>query len=59
MDPDECLKMCRRLAERLIEDADLGIRLTKEGEELAESFKNLDEWISRGGFLPDEWRNKN
>lgn len=27
------------------------------GEELAENFRNLDEWITRGGFLPKNWRN--
>jgi hypothetical protein len=26
------------------------------GLELAEQFEDLDEWISRGGFPPEQWR---
>jgi hypothetical protein len=25
------------------------------GAQLADSVRELDEWLSRGGFLPDEW----
>lgn len=26
------------------------------GEELAENFRNLDEWLTKGGVLPENWR---
>lgn len=26
------------------------------GEQLAEAFQALDEWLVKGGFLPAEWR---
>lgn len=61
MDPNETLRMCRRLARHLIEQADAGRQhhetTTSDtaGEELAECFTNLDEWLSKGGFLPRDW----
>jgi len=27
-------------------------------QELAEAIEDLDAWITRGGFLPDDWRPK-
>ena len=59
MDPDECLKVCQRLARRIIEEADSGLPNSDDkGERLAESFINLDNWLSRGGFIPAEWSKK-
>lgn len=64
MDPDACLKACRRLARQLIEDADRrshhheSTTSDTKGEELAENFNNLDEWIRKGGFLPTDWRDR-
>lgn len=63
MDPDACLAACRRLAATIIKQADSDRQDQKHrnddmlGEELAENFRNLDEWITRGGFLPKNWRN--
>lgn len=59
MDPDECLKICQRLARRIIEEADAGLPITDDkGERLAEHFLNLNEWIKNGGFIPQEWKTK-
>lgn len=61
MDPDACLEACRRLARALIKQADEDRQNQNSshntlGEELAENFNNLDEWICRGGFKPRDWR---
>jgi hypothetical protein len=62
MDPDTCLEACRRLARALIKQADddrqhhTSSQKDTLGEELAENFNNLDEWLSRGGFKPRAWR---
>lgn len=48
MDPDTCLAEIRELvAQSLTEDDDT---------RLAEHVQALDEWLSRGGFLPAPWR---
>jgi len=50
MDPDATLKMIRELA------AEVACRaVDPDAVELAELVQSLDEWISRGGFLPKEW----
>lgn len=62
MDPNTCLQACRRLAARILKDADSrnqhheSTMVDTQGEELAECFNNLDEWIGKGGFLPADWR---
>ena len=35
-----------------------GNTVVMDGERLAELVIALDEWISKGGFLPDQWRGK-
>lgn len=61
MDPDAYLAACRRLAATIIKQADSDRQQQKNndnmlGEELAENFRNLDEWITKGGRLPKDWR---
>jgi len=61
LDPDACLAACRRLAATIIKQADSDRQQQKHndnmlGEELAENFRNLDEWITRGKSLPRDWR---
>lgn len=57
MDPNETLKACRRLAAALLrEDDKEDANRVNLGAELAQNFDNLDNWIKRGGFLPDTWR---
>lgn len=55
MDPDEALRLARRAAEQL-HAADTVERQAEAGTVLAEAFDGLDEWITRGGFLPEPWR---
>lgn len=50
MDPNEALRMLRQLASTLLDSHDLSV-----AEDLAEHFQGLDEWIMRGGLLPDAW----
>lgn len=47
MDPDEALKRIRALY-----DADHD---SYTAEELIDLIQGLDEWLSRGGFLPKAW----
>ena len=60
MDPNAALEDARRLAANIIDGVMAG-GLTPDdmasvGEDLAEAFQGLDEWLSRGGFKPDAWR---
>lgn len=43
MDPNATLNALREL-------------LAGDDGEVAETFAALDEWLSNGGFLPDDWR---
>ena len=47
MDPNATLKVIRRMLAANEEDMDVG--------ELCCAVRDLDEWMSRGGFLPVEW----
>ena len=51
MDPDACLDEIRSiLAEN--DSADLW----QSADRLAELVDALDDWITKGGWLPDDWR---
>lgn len=57
MDPTETLKRIRGLVSMLTElrmDASCD-DVAEDGEELASAVNELDEWLSRGGFLPRQW----
>ena len=43
MDPNEALKMIREAA-------------TQDAQDMIEPFEALDEWLCKGGFLPDAWQ---
>lgn len=43
MDPTQCLRDLREAVDR------------GDCETAAERFRDLDEWLSRGGFLPGQW----
>lgn len=69
MDPNETLRMVRNYVERInrLRDAatesDLRTALESESTEemafaIAEYAEALDEWLSRGGFLPEAWERK-
>ena len=52
MDPDATLKEIRELLEIWKVEA----FHAEEVERLAELVEALDEWLSKGGFLPKAWR---
>ncbi len=54
MDPTENLKEQLRLAARMASDTALWSHA--DAERLAELVIALDEWISKGGFLPAQWQ---
>lgn len=58
MDPNEALERLRRAVAELKTEAQwrheaaLGDVVT----EMVEKFEALDEWLSKGGFLPTAWK---
>lgn len=55
MDPNETLRRLRRLQEKF----QTGGRMENSrdlADEMAELFEALDGWLSKGGFLPDAWK---
>ncbi len=61
MDPDACLAELRQLCtEQWTADDELGetglATADYRAERMAELIEALDEWIGRGGFLPEAWR---
>lgn len=56
MDPDETLRMIRHYVALLNNAAGMRTAIMAEcGENLAEYVEAMDEWLSKGGFLPKEW----
>lgn len=51
MDPDETLREMRAICSGANGDYD-------DAERLADLFRSLDNWITKGGFLPAAWRKK-
>lgn len=51
MDPDEALKRLREMASM----AEFGDMLFP-AEEFARQFTALDDWLSKGGFPPEDWK---
>jgi hypothetical protein len=60
MDPNEALRMLRALTAKQIDANPDGKNCLQasadRAELLAEHFEALDEWLKKGGFLPDTWR---
>lgn len=57
MDPNETLRELResvRRAQRAA-DGDSNDAEIEAWQEAGEKILALDEWLSRGGFLPDDW----
>jgi hypothetical protein len=55
MDPDKVLADLRELVADWSDDDGTDAQLDK-AESVVETFRTLDEWLSRGGFLPAAWR---
>ena len=52
MDPNTALEAMRALAKEIHED----IHYEDERlDEWADAFTSLDEWLSKGGALPEDW----
>ncbi|MET0351219.1 MAG: hypothetical protein ABW067_15615 [Rhizobacter sp.] len=54
MDPDELLHRIREGVAEALEES--GAKRTDLVDELAENVNALDDWLSKGGFLPGAWR---
>lgn len=55
MDPDEALKRIREGVKEYYSDG----WTTGQGDELVQDVKDLDEWMTKGGFVPSQWRRNN
>lgn len=55
MDPNEALRQLRLTIKQMRVDTDPAIRQA-HADEIAEYFEALDEWLTRGGFLPEDWQ---
>lgn len=56
MDPNETLNQIRALVARIeAVREDEYLDLVELGRDLAESANALDEWLSKGGYVPDDW----
>lgn len=57
MDPNETLKEMRRLSNLIDQTEDEWLR-GQYAEELCWAVDSMDEWLSKGGFLPTAWERK-
>lgn len=57
MDPDETLAALRIAATKWAEQDEPDAQRLRDllAAEMHDAFKALDEWISKGGFLPADW----
>lgn len=62
MDPTANLRRLREVAAKILRMVDGPFLettpLTQPAAELAELTEALDQWIVRGGFLPEQWKRK-
>ena len=61
MDPDAALKMIRAISKRILHTTDnegglANQSIRDDAVTLSELVQGLDEWITKGGFLPADWR---
>lgn len=57
MDPNTALWQARAAAAGILVDLDAEHATDPDDvQRLAESFQSLDEWLSKDGFLPDDWK---
>lgn len=55
MDPNKLLEEIRALVGYLAGSEGSCAAKSDAGEQLAEKVQALDEWLSKGGFLPMDW----
>ena len=56
MDPKACLEEIRRLSLKLLHSPEDDTEAIMIGLDLADHIRNLDQWMSKGGFSP--WENE-
>jgi len=56
MDPNTALAQIRSLLEQA-DAQDNPFAADNQRHEATGIFRGLDEWLNRGGFLPDDWSN--
>lgn len=54
MDPNETLRIIRLTTKQMRVDEHPDIR-KQHADDLAEHVEALDEWLTKGGFLPSDW----
>lgn len=57
MDPNEALKQAREALQTWDNSLDRD-EARDAAEQLARTFEALDQWLSRGGFLPNAWSDR-
>jgi hypothetical protein len=58
MDPNEALKNAREASKKFMEASDPR-EATAYAADLRIYFDALDEFLSKGGFLPQDWKSRN
>ena len=59
MDPNSNLQEQRRLGREILEQTDKGLPVNEEAiVRFVELAQAMDEWLSKGGFLPGKWERK-
>lgn len=65
MDPNELLEALRDCAQELIGEVENANRVgiadfssSETAYKMAEKFEALDTWLTRGGFLPSDWKSQ-
>lgn len=58
MDPDANLEELRELVDRLVVNNEEGYMDSGDCERALELVRALDEWLSKGGALPEAWARK-
>jgi len=58
MDPNEALRLIRAYIKQMRVESMAGAtaNFTQHARDLAETFEGLDEWLSKDGSLPTDWR---
>lgn len=57
MDPNETLTKLREIKRRIQANVDTGTPLSPaDAPDMADLFEALDDWLSKGGFLPADWQ---